>query len=434
MPIDWKKFAADELPKLALTLLAAKSAGPGAAASFLRGLEQGKGQRAQQARQQALDQQQATYQQAQLANLERDDVRQDETNAYNRFLQAYQQLQTLAPQLVESSPDETTATSALAGHQTALEQAAKLQPGALGPATANVPQLVSGKQKRQARDLLENLEKQKVYAGIVGTPEFEEMDVPFAGRRVKVSELRASAGLQLQQAGQPVTPSLKPPSEGVPTTEKRALEAYARELGKTPDTLTSEELLRFRKIFAQADDRPNQATVVIQTVDAQGKPITQIVPRTVGATYQAAPTTAERERQSAKLRLIPAIEQMEQLGQKIITTVGPAQRAQAIARGWDAVLGNDPEYRTYQDARVALAGNLAVAQQGSRPSDADIRAVWLPLIPDVFRDTKESAAMKWQMIRTNMSLPTTGGNQAIEDALKAQGITGKVVGVREKKP
>jgi hypothetical protein len=95
------------------------------------------------------------------------------------------------------------------------------------------------------------------------------------------------------------------------------------------------------------------------------------------------------------------------LGDRIITKIGPSQRADAIKRGAEAVFGNDPEFRTYQDARMALAGNLAVAQQGSRPSDADIKAIWLPLVPDAYRDTAESAAMKWGLINT-MSNTDTG--------------------------
>jgi hypothetical protein len=94
-----------------------------------------------------------------------------------------------------------------------------------------------------------------------------------------------------------------------------------------------------------------------------------------------------------------SIDAIKKLSDKVITKRGIAQRATAAGRTIEAALGNDPEYRVYQDARVALAGNLAVAQQGTRPSDADIKSVWLPLVPDAFRDTDESAGMKWDLIR-----------------------------------
>ncbi len=62
---------------------------------------------------------------------------------------------------------------------------------------------------------------------------------------------------------------------------------------------------------------------------------------------------------------------------------------------------------------MALAGNLAVGQQGSRPSDADIKAIWLPLVPDPYRDTRESAAAKWNLINTMSGTEVVdGGNNA----------------------
>lgn len=122
------------------------------------------------------------------------------------------------------------------------------------------------------------------------------------------------------------------------------------------------------------------------------------------------PTTADmRNKAQARTLVGKSISALEQLGKEIITTVGPAQRADAIARGAEAVFGHDPKFRTYQDARLALAGNLAVAQQGSRPSDTDIKAIWLPLVPSAYSDTIESAKMKWDMIRTISNQTSEGG-------------------------
>lgn len=116
------------------------------------------------------------------------------------------------------------------------------------------------------------------------------------------------------------------------------------------------------------------------------------------------PTAEMRNKSAARVLVGNSIDAVRDLSRQIITKVGPAQRIDAIKRGADAVFGNDPSFRTYQDARMALAGNLAVAQQGSRPSDADIQAIWLPLVPDPYRDTQESMEMKWKLIDT-MSLP-----------------------------
>lgn len=189
----------------------------------------------------------------------------------------------------------------------------------------------------------------------------------------------------------------------------QALETYAKSKNKNVSQLTWEEMLEARKAISQATERP----VVIQTVTGP-----QVVDRSAGtaspitsetgAVVGPAPTAEMRNRQEARRLVIPAIDEIEKLGGRVITRVGPAQRADATRRGAAAVLGSDPEWRTYRDARLALAGNLAVLQQGSRPSDTDIERVWLPLVPDVFADTTESAAMKWRLIRIISSIdPTT---------------------------
>jgi len=100
-----------------------------------------------------------------------------------------------------------------------------------------------------------------------------------------------------------------------------------------------------------------------------------------------------------------SIDAVEDLSKQILTRVGPLQRAEALKRGAEAVFGTDPQFQTYQKTRMALAGNLAVAQQGSRPSDTDIKSVWLPLVPDPYSDTKESAKMLWNMIKVMINHP-----------------------------
>src|SRR5574341_332318 len=119
-----------------------------------------------------------------------------------------------------------------------------------------------------------------------------------------------------------------------------------------------------------------------------------------GEGYGQPPTTDTRNKEMARARVGRSIDALQALASRVVTKVGPAQRIEAIKRGAMAAFGSDPEFQTYQDAREALAGNLAVAQQGSRPSDADIKAIWLPLVPDAYRDTTASMAMKWSMIRT----------------------------------
>lgn len=165
-----------------------------------------------------------------------------------------------------------------------------------------------------------------------------------------------------------------------------------------------------RRGLLRAREGRAQQTVVIQTVDEKGNPVQRIVPKTPGSEFAAPPTADMRNKEAARNRLIPAIDGLEKLSQRVITEKSAAvQKAKAAGRTVEAALANDPDFRTYQDARMALAGNLAVAQQGSRPSDADIKAIWLPLVPDVFKDTQDSARMKWELIRLNSGLSGGAG-------------------------
>lgn len=118
--------------------------------------------------------------------------------------------------------------------------------------------------------------------------------------------------------------------------------------------------------------------------------------RATGASQ--ADTADMRNKQSGKKVAGLAVDAVRKLGDGIFTKIGPAQRVAAIKRGAEAVWGTDPEFRTYQDSRMALAGTLAVEQQGGRVSDADVKALWLPMVPDAFRDTKESYELKWKLI------------------------------------
>lgn len=147
------------------------------------------------------------------------------------------------------------------------------------------------------------------------------------------------------------------------------------------------------------------------------------------------PDTADmRNKEAGKKVAARAVTAVRDLGSKIITKIGPAQRADAIKRGTEAVFGSDPEFRTYQDSRMALAGTLAVEQQGARVSDADVKALWLPMVPDAYRDTKESNDLKWELIDLMRGSPGAGplpANAAPKapSGTPAEGTKGSVGGV-----
>lgn len=238
------------------------------------------------------------------------------------------------------------------------------------------------------------------------------------------AQAKATTAVQAAEGTTPITPYQqellkKPAAEGAGSDYSRFLTNYrnaeAAKKGKTVETLTPAELVdierRAKKEWGQADDRPaNQALVRIQTVDAEGKPITTFVRPQENQQFAAGPTADMRNRQNARGMVGTGIDAVQTLSQRVITeTASIAQRAKATGMSVEAALADHPEYKTYQAARFALAGNLAVAQQGSRPSDADILKGWLPMVPDVFSDTKASADMKWALMRQLAAVPAGPG-------------------------
>ena len=209
-----------------------------------------------------------------------------------------------------------------------------------------------------------------------------------------------------------------------------AIEAFKESEGRDP---TAGEMFALRKEVAnQSSNVPSfQSQTVMdggKEVKANYNPRTGQFTRVDGTPIEnplPPPTSDAKTRGEARNNATRAVDVLQALSGSIITRVGPSQRADAIKRGASAVFGNDPQFRAYDDARFALAGNLAVLQQGSRPSDADIKAIWVPMVPSPYSDTSESAAIKWEMIRQMSGLgsfdvdtPVPGGGVGQESGLR----------------
>lgn len=125
------------------------------------------------------------------------------------------------------------------------------------------------------------------------------------------------------------------------------------------------------------------------------------------------PLPAElRVREAAKEVVEKNVDQMQELSKKLITEKSRFEQAAKAAKMTVAsYLQSNPEFQAYQAARFALAANLAVAQQGSRPSNEDVSKVWLPLVPDVFANDAASAPLYWQLMRNMAGLHAAKGDQ-----------------------
>ena len=271
-------------------------------------------------------------------------------------------------------------------------KAAKAKVGATGASLEAMEQLA---QRVFANGGAKTIEQARAMVGIPRTAPIElnagaQLRDPFTYETVATGQPSANSGAYNDQRMMGVL-------EGEPRSKARAFFVDPR-----THEITEQDGTKVTGRVVQVPDAPLAPSVIV-TPDWQGvvdrrnataRPILgpdgqPILPR---------PTATAQERQASRDTAVRSIGTIKSIGDSVITKIGPAQRADAAKRGVAAVFGKDPNFRTYQDARLALAGNLAVLQQGSRPSDADIKAIWLPMIPDVFADTSESAALKWRVI------------------------------------
>lgn len=155
-------------------------------------------------------------------------------------------------------------------------------------------------------------------------------------------------------------------------------------------------------------------------------------PRRQGLELPLPPTAKQREIAGSRKDMSTKIDALQSLSNRILTRVGPAQRAEAILRGAKTVFGSDPEFKSYEDLRQAMGMQLAVSNQGAAQlSDRDVE-IWSRLVPDPYRDTSESSDIKWVMIRAMGSLPqrqelltTDAAEQVVEDLLLTNGLNPK---------
>ena len=202
-------------------------------------------------------------------------------------------------------------------------------------------------------------------------------DEKLKGRKVAKSLVQETLNYQAQ--------TNKPPPSKLLTPEEEKQQVRLRAAGRQP------------------------GVVVIRTEDEEGNPVTKIVPKEVGGEFPSAPTVASRDKEEARKRIAPFMEDLRKISERIITKpLSYMQRIESGIRGIDAALANDPDYRTYQDMRTALAAAMGTAEQGSRISDFDVKGVYLPMVPDVFRDTKDSAEQKWKLIEGRFKIGIAG--------------------------
>ncbi len=243
---------------MAMAFLAAKQAGPQAAAAFLQGIQQHQQQAKQEQSQQLLQQSTLQTQAEQRRNLELDNARADEAAQRAQQQQQYSQTQdaigsldTYAqtfgdPNNPVSDPD--AAQAAVTSRAAALAKAQGRPEDAFSSFVPQMAPVVSGKKKKQAQDLYERAEK--TYGAEAMANDSITLKSEAFGD-VKPSALRAMFAPQATTpTGDPAKPYVKPANP----VNAGSLEDYIqRKYGANP---TADQVLEARKTYNQIDDRP----------------------------------------------------------------------------------------------------------------------------------------------------------------------------------
>jgi len=121
-----------------------------------------------------------------------------------------------------------------------------------------------------------------------------------------------------------------------------------RKFGQSP---TPEQVVQARKEYGQADDAAHMAPVLkIQTVDANGNPITRVLTReeAAGQDFAAGPTTDQRNRAAAVGRSATVLQSINELSERINTGQGVIAKVQGAAARAAAQANLDDDVSEYQ--------------------------------------------------------------------------------------
>lgn len=238
--------------------------------------------------------------------------------------------------------------------------------------------------QRKASKVVKRIESDKRFTAHLGNPEFAgQLFEDDKGERKTYAEWKALAGQGGPVIGSPPLPT-KTAGAGSNTPEEEYLIAYATKRGKLPNQLTADERLAARKEWMQIDDRERpSATILIQTVDANGNPIQQFVKKDPGQVFAPAPTASQQTSLAEQESGLQAIANIERLFQPQF--VGPIAGRQAKAQ---MAIPGAPDVPTavaeFHAAVAGLENEIIKMMSGAAVSGAEERRMrnQLPRVTD----------------------------------------------------
>jgi hypothetical protein len=167
---------------------------------------------------------------------------------------------------------------------------------------------------------------------------------------------------------------------------------------------TPEEKAALKQLSNLGDENGARRPQLIQTKDENGNDIQEFVDPVVGRQFGLSSTTAMRNVEADRARISPKVDWLKSIADRLITEKGLLQRKLGSEEAVYAALGENPAYRTYVDTRGSFSIEIAAIVNKGRPTDIDAQEV-AKVIPDPFRDTSESAALKWTYLDLMMNNP-----------------------------
>lgn len=224
---------ADILLPLAVAL---SNRGPQGAA-FLQGYQQSQWTKEDRTRQRERDAQSSAYQQAQIENLQADNVRAagadqraEEAAALQRLNLAIQNLQPTITQQAETATDPTVAENAVLARTTPLEGAFKLPPGQLSGFVPPMQPMISARMKKQAQTTHADFLKQYGDQAAEAEGTLRLTVGPFAGKTM--AEVRQVAEALPPPPPKKITPNRNLQSKEMLRGGKRAVVNFEPDTGK----------------------------------------------------------------------------------------------------------------------------------------------------------------------------------------------------------
>ena len=376
--------------------------------------------------------------QSQMRNVEADNQRAEAQLALQRISaargegnQALEALAQAPETYLPPGTDPLQAQNQLVIEQFKAQQAYGVPAGTPQAPLPNMTQLVSEGKKRRAKARYDAIVKSMFGGNEAAAMQAYARDVMGEFQGMTPADIRGVFSTPMvTAAGQPVTPITKDPeSTAVGGFDAHFADVLAAEEERQQRPLTRTEKaqlrLKARKDYQQADDRPQSgATVVIQTVDAQGNPVTRIVPKTAGAQFAAPPTGAQRQQVAENEAVTTGLARIKELAPDIETlsqwvgpVVGRTNSIRLVTPGLDV----DPKMAEFFAEVAAIKNRMIRAITGAQMSEPEAARIMaqlpdIALKPSVFLARLQATERNLAALNSRIAaqsgvggLPTTGG-------------------------